>query len=68
MLSPLPPRPVVQVGGPLIPDLDTACVDYPHTIYKLDGSLQAREWQRSCCCCKLAMLAVGYGRDVSVRR
>lgn len=29
-----------KVGGPLIPDLDTACADYPNTVVKLDGSLQ----------------------------
>ena len=29
-----------QVGGPLIPDLDTATAEYPNTVVKLDGSLQ----------------------------
>ena len=30
-----------KVGGPLVPDLDTALARYPHTVVRLDGALKA---------------------------
>ena len=30
-----------KVGGPLVPDLDTALANYPHTVVRLEGSARS---------------------------